>query len=277
MKKAFLLTNTILFIILFVCGGMASDMLEWDYALLGSRMYAEASKNTFSYNLSLLKGIDNETYSLAAGLYADVYDNIEITGIPDTSSSPSPVNVPFVTDKVNVFSLCVPLSVIFHRETFSMGLIERPSYIYLYSSHYFTNSIDLFASMRNDNFYVFAMLRNITKTIGINNSIDFYQSPELLLRCSMPVHVNEGFSYDAGIEIRAGRNDTRDFQMDYYLYGLSRSMFFDMRINNLLFGADLLGNSNAVYVGYDNDRYSIIISVKSGIVSAVKLTAGFWL
>lgn len=274
MKKAILLIFASISYII-SAAGYYSDIGIMDHSCLGNNMYIEAGKNTFAYNISLLKGIEAGNYSLIAGVYSDIYDNIEITDIPDSTQSPSPVNVPFITDNINVLSLTVPLSLIFRKEHVSIGLTERPSYIYLYTDHYFTNSIDVFASLRNDQFYCFTMIRNITKTLGINSDgLNMYQTPEIIMRFAVPGNISSVLFIEGGVELLAGRNDTRDYQMDYYLYGISRSLFFDAKLNRLLFGANVLGGNNALYVGYDSGDYSVIVSFIYGIISSFKLSAG---
>ncbi|MCK4524641.1 hypothetical protein KAU15_06915, partial [candidate division WOR-3 bacterium] len=119
---------------------------NWSPLSIEKGIYAGILKDNFAYTISFLYANESVNKVFFAGISADIYDNIELTALPDTMNTPSPVNVPFISNTVNAYAAIIPAGINISINNFEFGFMNIFSYQDLLGSYNMTNSVN--ASMR---------------------------------------------------------------------------------------------------------------------------------
>ena len=248
---------------------------RWQYEIMDHGFYLGAQKSDLSYSFHILNISQHTGYNIVAGIDCNIYDNIEITALPDSSDNISPVNVPFIMNTVNVYSFSLPIGIIFSRGRMNYGIINHFKYYDMLSDKYFSNEINLFASAQFEYIFIRAGINNATKTVNIaSGNLNTYAVPELCLIVKMNILKNDYMCLRGGLQIEAGRNDYADYQMKYWLYGMNREFIIDAEYKRIKGGLKIMGNENALYIGYKTENhYSVYAGVSLGIIKTISLWA----
>ena len=232
---------------------------NWSPLSIEKGIYAGILKDNFAYTISFLYANESVNKVFFAGISADIYDNIELTALPDTMNTPSPVNVPFISNTVNAYAAIIPAGINISINNFEFGFMNIFSYQDLLGSYNMTNSVN--ASMRYTLaiYYAEINIYNALKTVSISEgefSLNYAPKAEIVFNSEI-INSND-WKLNGRINISIGRNDYEQYHMKYYIYGANRSFGLDASYKKIVFGGEFFSPKMKIYAGYKpSEHYSI--------------------
>ncbi len=232
---------------------------NWSPLSIEKGIYAGILKDNFAYTISFLYANESANKTFFAGISTDIYDNIELTAVPDTLNAPSPVNVPFISNTVNAYAVIIPAGINVLINNFECGFTNLFSYQDLLGSYNITNSINASIKYTFAIYYAEINIYNALKTVSLSEgefSLNYAPKVEFVFNSEI-INTNN-WKLNGRINISVGRNDYEHYHLKYYIYGANRSLGFDAFYKKIVFGGEFFSPKMKIYAGYKpNDYYSI--------------------